>query len=57
MHGRWEVSDAQWVLLEPILQQRRPEGKGRPPRDARMVRNGVVWILGTGAQWREMPKK
>lgn len=58
MHGRWEVSDEQWALLEPILQsKRRPDGKGRPPKDARAVLNGVLWILGTGAQWREMPEK
>lgn len=58
MHGRWEVSDEQWALLEPILRpQRRPDGKGRPPKDPRTVLNGVLWILGTGAQWRELPKK
>ena len=58
MQGRWEVSDEQWALLEPILRsKRRPDGKGRPPRDPRAVLNGVLWILGTGAQWREMPEK
>ena len=58
MHGRWEVSDEQWALLEPILRpKRRPDGKGRPPKDPRAVLNGVLWILGTGAQWREMPPK
>ena len=58
MHGRWELSDEQWALLEPILRsKRRPDGKGRPPKDARTVLNGVLWILGTGAQWREMPEK
>ena len=58
MHGRWEVSDEQWALLEPILRsKRRPDGKGRPPRDPRVVLNGVLWILDTGAQWREMPGK
>ena len=58
MHGRWEVSDEQWALLEPILRSmRRPDGKGRPPKDPRTVLNGVLWILGTGAQWRELPPK
>src|SRR3990172_438060 len=29
MQGRWEVSDEQWALLEPILRsKRRPDGKG-----------------------------
>ena len=58
MPGRWEVSEEQWSLLEPLLgPQRRPDGKGRPPADTRSVLHGVLWILGTGAQWREMPKK
>ena len=58
MHGRWEVSDEQWALWEPILRsKRRPEGKGRPPKDPRAVLNGVWWILGTGAQGREMPEQ
>ena len=58
MRGRWEVSDQQWSLLEPILRpQQRPDGKGRPPTDSRAVLNGVLWILGTGAQWRELPSK
>ena len=58
MPGRWEVSAEQWCLLEPILRpQRRPDRKGRPPADTRSVLNGVLWILGTGAQWRELPLK
>ena len=58
MPGRWEVSEEQGSLREPILRpQQRADGKGRPPADSRSVRNGVLWILGTGAQWREMPKK
>jgi len=44
--------------VEPILRpQRRPDVKGRPPADTRSVLKGMLWILGTGAQWREVPKK
>jgi transposase len=58
MRGRWEISDAEWSVLEPILQPvRRNDGRGRPWRDTRAVLNGVLWILGTGAQWRELPRK
>src|ERR1700736_6013312 len=54
----WEVSDAEWSVLEPILQPaRRRDGRGRPWRDTRAVLNGVLWVLGTGAQWRELPSK
>jgi transposase len=58
MPGRWELSEEQWRVVEPILRpKQRPDGKGRPPADTRSVLHGVLWILGTGAQWREMPKK
>jgi transposase len=36
MRGRWELSDAQWKLIEPVLRpKRRPDGRGRPWRDTR----------------------
>ncbi|HEV2468407.1 MAG TPA: transposase [Candidatus Sulfotelmatobacter sp.] len=58
MRGRWELSDAQWKLIEPILRlQRRADDRGRPWQDTRAVLNGILWVLGTGAQWRELPNK
>lgn len=58
MRGRWELSEAQWKLIEPILRpQPRSDGRGRPWQDTRAVLNGILWVLGTGAQWRELPNK
>jgi transposase len=58
MRGRWELSDAQWRLIEPILRpKRRSDGRGRPWQDTRAVLYGILRVLGTGAQWRELPKK
>jgi transposase len=58
MRGRWELSDAEWELIEPILRpKRRADGRGRPWQDTRAVLDGVLWVLGTGAQWRELPRK
>ena len=48
MRGRWELTDAQWMLIEPIL---------RPWQNTQAVLNGILWVLGAGAQWRELPKK
>jgi transposase len=57
MHGRWEVTDEQWALLEPVLRpERRADGRGRPWKNTREVLHGVLWVLGTGAQWRELPR-
>jgi hypothetical protein len=45
-------------LVEPILRPaRREDNRGRPWHDTRAVLNGVLWILGSGAQWAEMPAK
>ena len=58
MAGRWEVTDEQWELLEPVLRPvRREDNRGRPWIEPRSVLNGVLWVLGTGAQWAEMPEK
>ena len=44
--------------MEPVLRPRRREdNRGRPWHETRAVLNGVFWILGTGAQWRELPQK
>lgn len=58
MAGRWELTDEQWELVEPVLRPlRRGDNRGRPWHDTRAVLNGVLWILGTGAQWSELPRK
>jgi transposase len=58
MSARSELSDGQWQLIESLLRpKRRADRRGRPWQDTRSVLNGVLWILGTGAQRRELPKE
>ena len=53
-----DLSDAQWERLEPLFQEkRRADGRGRPWRDAREVLNGVLWVLRTGAPWKDLPAR
>jgi hypothetical protein len=43
-----DLTDDQWVIIQPLIldHPRRPDGKGRPWKDARRdVINGVLWIL------------
>ena len=52
-----DLTDKQWEIIGPILpkSQSKAGKRGRPPVNKRAVLNGILWILRTGAQWREMP--
>lgn len=52
----WQVDDVLWAHLAPLLVVDKPRKKpGRPRADDRPLFNGVLWVLRTGAQWKEMP--
>lgn len=52
----WEVSDALWARLAPILTIDKPRKKsGRPARDARAIFDGLIWLARTGSQWSQLP--
>ena len=53
------VSSKQWEFLKPLFPSEELVAgrQGRPFRPAREVLDGVLWVLRTGAQWNEMPKK
>jgi transposase len=50
-----DLTDEQWEILEPLIPKppRRDDGRGRPWRDPRDVLNGILWIVRTGAPWKE----
>jgi putative transposase len=51
-----DLTDAQWALLAPLLQESAPAGPGRPPRvDLREVVNALLYIKQTGCPWRYLP--
>ena len=62
----WEVSDEFWKRVEPLVPQRisaadkkyvRKPGAGRPRKAARLVFEGIVYVLRTGCQWKALPKE
>ena len=53
---RHELTDEQWERLEPLLPRQRPT-TGRPNKDHRTILNGILWILRTGAPWRDLPER
>lgn len=52
---RGDLKDSEWVRLEPLLPPQKP-AVGRPSKDHRHVINGILWILRTGAPWRDLPR-
>ena len=55
MH-RHELTDEQWAAVEPLL-PKRTASTGRPPKDPRLMLNGIFWVLCTGAPWRDLPPR
>ena len=53
-----DLTAEQWSLIEPLIEEpRRADGRGRPRRPAREVLNGILWILRTGAPWKDLPDR
>ena len=54
-----DLTNEQWAVIKSIIPPPPPRkgNKGRPRRDAREVLNGILWVLRTGAQWKELPKR
>jgi transposase len=54
-----DLTDAQWAVLAPLLPEPRlrRDRRGRPWRDPRDVLNGILWILRTGAPWKDLPAR
>jgi transposase len=53
---RYELTDAQWARLEPLLPPEKP-WTGRPNDDHRQILNGILWVLNSGAPWRDLPRR
>lgn len=54
-----ELTEQQWEIVKPYLPQHDviQQGKGRPRVDSRQILEGILWILRTGAPWKDMPSR
>lgn len=52
-----ELTNEQWERIQDLIPDpvKRADGRGRPARDKRQVLEGVLWILRTGAPWKDLP--
>ena len=54
MH-RYELTDEQWALISEFFPT--AGRRGRPWKDHRTQVNGILWILSSGAPWRDLPER
>ena len=62
----WEVSDAFWERVEPLIPEpqrdpnktyKRKVGGGRKRMPPRQVFEAIMYVLRTGCQWKALPKE
>jgi len=54
MVRRHELSDEEWAR---VARHFAPSRTGRPPGDPRLRVNAILWVLCTGAPWRDLPDR
>jgi transposase len=52
---RHQLTDDEWDLIKDLFPA--PAATGRPRRCRRQIVNAILWILRTGAPWRDLPEE
>jgi transposase len=55
-YKRGDLKAEQWKRIEPLLPPQKPV-VGRPNNDHQQTINGILWVLRTGAPWRDVPEQ
>ena len=53
---RYELTQAQWERVAPMLPGKASD-PGRTGGDNRLFVNGCLWVLRSGAHWRDLPER
>jgi transposase len=53
--SRGDLTEQQWRRLQPLLPPHKKEG--RPPEEDRRIVDGILWVVRTGAPWRDVPER
>jgi len=56
--AKTELTDAQWDKIKPFLPEPKGRSKkgGRPPKGNRDCLEGILWVLRSGARWKDLPR-
>lgn len=54
-----DLTNEQWERIAPLIPPSKggQVGKGRPSTPPREVLDGILWILRTGAPWKDLPDR
>ena len=55
--SRHDLTDEEWNAMSKYLPKQRLGKRGRPWADHRHTINGILWVLGVGAPWRDLPER
>ena len=50
---RFDLSDEEWALLEPLM----PKSRKSARADDRRIMNAIFYVLRTGMPWRDLPER
>ena len=53
---RYELTDEQWDQIKDLFPVS-SSNRGRPAKSNRLMLNGMLWILFSGAAWRDLPER
>ena len=53
---RYELTQVQWERIAPMLPGKDSD-PGRTGSDNRLFVNGCLWVLRSGAHWRDLPER
>jgi len=52
-----QLTDEQWLLISDLFPVPSPDPRGgRPRANVRQCLEGVLWVLRTGARWKDLPR-
>jgi transposase len=56
---RFDLSDDEWAVLEPLMPKSRKSRKSRKSAraDDRKIMNAIFYVLRTGMPWRDLPER
>lgn len=52
-----DLQERDWSRIAPLIRESKQRGRrvGRPRHSPRSVLNGILWVLRSGARWKDLP--